>query len=202
MSHVWIGGMTQSGKTTYALMEAERLQQPVLFFDTKLDHAKSTPGWVHLDGSYTWREIARELSGVGKVRYLPHAASLREELTVIVDNLLADARAGKRRTIIIDEIALLATNNQASGPCQTVAIQGLGLGVTALFISQSAADSSKTVLKQCDRVVLFRMSEIWEGPYWDRLPDDAYEQIKRIWQEPYAYAIIENDTITRGKEVL
>jgi hypothetical protein len=151
---------------------------------------------------YSRHVVRQQLNSVGAVRYRPDSRHMRDELDFLVDRLFEYAREGNEATVVIDEVSLLASNNQMQGPAQRLATQGLGLGLTCFFLSQSAADTSKTILKQCEKLVLFKQDNIFERKYWDRLDDALWSEIEQITSERYRYAILYRGKVKAGKEEL
>lgn len=191
--HIYVCGQTQSGKTHYAVREAERLSRamnrPVLFIDTKRDTAAP---WPLADRGHA---LADMLAVGATYRPTPDQRARVAEVDAICRALIA-ARAPC--ILVVDEAHLYAPNGRDRGGVQEVATVGLGLGIVLIAVNQVPAHISKAIVNQVGRIVLFHQHPVWGAPYWRRLAPDMWADVERRMRGAvrHSYCVVEGTSVT------
>lgn len=192
--HVYVCGMTQHGKTHYAVREAERLAsalgRPAIFIDSKRD---TTTPWPLADKSHSLSDML----GAGGATYRPTPDQRARTAEVdAICRALVDAQ--QPCILVVDEAHLYAPNGRDRGGVQEVATVGLGLGIVLIAVNQNPAHISKSIVNQCTRLVLFRQHPVWGAPYWRRLAPEVWAEVEQLMEKAgrYAYCVVEGTRVT------
>jgi len=208
IQHEAVLGRTRSGKTYYAAWRADQFRRTVggaqvIFFDTKGtggQGAGSVPGqWVMFDRRYA----LRDMEGDPLVWYVPSADQKVAQTELEVLTQYAMQMRDQPTVVVVDEAQVWAGSGQRSGPVQKVARQGAGEPqVMGIFTAQRPADLAKGVLTQCERVVVFRIDDIWESSYWERVvSQDVLKQVQRGTQKRHHYVVLEGGEVSDPRKV-
>lgn len=198
MLHELITGVSGSGKTTYSVKRAQEVSldtgRLVTFIDTKGD--TKTP-WPIADRHHSLRDMRNS-----SFTFRPNIDGTYR--LIEVEALVRYALQGGlgARVLVVDEAQEYAPHGRARGPLQDVATQGRSKGLTGLFICQAPQDISKTIVRQCDRVALFRQDEFFSHEYWRGKAGERYEEVERKMSaarqqgKGWPYVVIQGGEVT------
>lgn len=154
--HVFIAGVTQTGKTHCGVEYGRGWPGPVLLFNPQ-DFA-GTKGYVDADGQTEAAAIVAGLKRGLKVNYVPGRTrqGAAAELDVLVSMVFGHAPWTPPLLFIVDETHFYIKDGR-EGEIGDIARVGLRWGVVGCFISQSPADTAKVLLRQSDYHLIFRI---------------------------------------------
>lgn len=194
-NHVFICGITRSGKTYFAKEAAKRIKSPVLFFNVQEENLGSPfQDFGPFDDP---AQLRRQLRKGAKIDFRFWDLSGKQIQIVIgflINSIMRDRDFSENRPIyiIIDEAQIL------SGPGLEAAIaastRGLARGVRLICISQRPALVDKTIYTQAQEQYLFRLATS-EGQYLKNKGID-YDYCLKTWEELGKYSYIYTDGFT------
>jgi len=182
-NHVFICGITRSGKTYFAKEAARRLRGPVLFFNVQDEDLTGAP-WIDFTPFDDGAQLLRALRKNCKINF--QFCDLSEKQIMLVMGSLIDQIMQRREYsqdkpvyIVIDEAQIL------SGPALDAAIaastRGLARGVRLISITQRPALVNKTIYTQAQEQYLFRLAPS-EGTYLKNKGID-YDFCLTAWEQ-------------------
>ena len=191
-NHVFICGITRSGKTYFAKEAARRLKSPVLFLNVQ-DEALGAP-FQDFGPFDDPAQLRRQLQKGSKIDFRFWDLSGKQIQIVIaslINNIMQQRDFSERRPvyIVIDEAQIL------TGPGLDAAIaastRGLARGVRLISISQRPALVDKTIYTQASEQYLFRLAPS-EGQYLKNKGID-YDYCLKTWEDLGQYSYIYTD---------
>lgn len=191
-NHVFICGITRSGKTYFAKEAARRLKSPVLFLNVQ-DEDLGAP-FQDFGPFDDPGQLRRQLQKGSKIDFRFWDLSGKQIQIVIaslINNIMQQRDFSERRPvyIVIDEAQIL------TGPGLDAAIaastRGLARGVRLISISQRPALVDKTIYTQAAEQYLFRLAPS-EGQYLKNKGID-YDYCLKTWEDLGQYSYIYTD---------
>lgn len=191
-NHVFICGITRSGKTYFAKEAARRLKAPVLFLNVQ-DENLGAP-FQDFGPFDDPAQLRRQLGKGGKIDFRFWDLSGKQIQIVIahlINTIMQQRDYSERKPvyIVIDEAQIL------SGPGLEAAIsastRGLSRGVRLISITQRPALVDKTIYTQAAEQYLFRLAPS-EGQYLKNKGID-YDYCLSTWEELGQYSYIFTD---------
>ena len=191
-NHVFICGITRSGKTYFAKEAARRLKSPVLFLNVQ-DEDLGAP-FQDFGPFDDPAQLRRQLQKGSKIDFRFWDLSGKQIQIVIaslINNIMQQRDFSERRPvyIVIDEAQIL------TGPGLDAAIaastRGLARGVRLISISQRPALVDKTIYTQASEQYLFRLAPS-EGQYLKNKGID-YDYCLKTWEDLGQYSYIYTD---------
>lgn len=191
-NHVFICGITRSGKTYFAKEAARRLKSPVLFLNVQ-DEDLGAP-FQDFGPFDDPAQLRRQLQKGSKIDFRFWDLSGKQIQIVIaslINNIMQQRDFSERRPvyIVIDEAQIL------TGPGLDAAIaastRGLARGVRLISISQRPALVDKTIYTQAAEQYLFRLAPS-EGQYLKNKGID-YDYCLKTWEDLGQYSYIYTD---------
>lgn len=154
--HVFIAGVTQTGKTHCGVEYGRGWPGPVLFFNPQ--DFGGTAGYVDADGKTEAAAIVNGLKRGCKVNYVPGRKrdGAAAELDVLVSLVFGYVPWSSPLLFILDETHFYIRDGR-EGEIGDVARVGLRWGVVGCFITQSPADTAKVLLRQSQYKLFFRI---------------------------------------------
>lgn len=164
--HRLVVGTTGSGKTVYARHRALEHRGPVIVLDPQ-DDADAWP-YPRADYRNTWSQIWRA-ARAGGVVYVPSANDYiaRLEADMLLQRLFDYYKDDAPVLVVADEAHAFAPEGGRPSLLWQIARRGRTWGIWLLAVSQSPADLTKKVVKQCARHVVFALTD-FETPYFER----------------------------------
>lgn len=158
-NHVFISGITRSGKTYFATEAARRIRGPVLFFNIQEENLGAP--FIDFNPFDDPAQLRRALRKNCKIDF--RFADLTEkQIMIVIGGLIGrimterDYTEKKPLYIVLDEAQTL------SGPGLDAAIaastRGLARGVRLISISQRPALVNKTIYTQAQEQYIFRLA--------------------------------------------
>ena len=187
-NHVFICGITRSGKTYFAKNAVAQLKDPAIFFNIQEETLPDQ--FLKCDENTDTDVIMKHLKAGGKINFIfSHACKLVNIMSIIaylIRQLMAAGFSEQRPVyIIIDEAQLLTGSGKAAAiDCST---RGLVKGCRLICISQRPALVDKTIYTQAFEQYLFRLSTA-ESAYLKNKGIN-YDQCKSLWDQngPHSY---------------
>ena len=187
-NHVFICGITRSGKTYFAKTACAKLRGPVLFFNIQ-DETMPAP-FINVTHEYEYKDILNALRKGYKLNFTFGGLSLAQIMRVIgflCDSLMISGAFSQARPvyIVIDEAQIL--EDRALKAAIAISTRGLARGVRLIAITQRPALCNKTIYTQAAEQYIFRLAPS-EAQYiknkgidydyclseWERLGDYSY----------------------------
>lgn len=193
--HVFIAGVTQTGKTHCGVEYGRGWPGPVLFFNPQ--DFQGVAGYVNADGRTEAAAIVNGLKRGVKVNYVPgrKRQEAAAELNALVDLVFSYVPWSPPLLFIIDETHFYSKDAR-EGQIGDICRVGLRFGVVGCFISQSPADTSKVLLRQSDYHLVFRV-DLYDLKYFK---ERAYpvEKIQEIHKKggQYSFAVYNFGAVT------
>lgn len=181
-NHVFICGITRSGKTYFAKKAVEQLPFPAIFFNIQEEQLPAK--FLKVDETIDADILFKHLKAGGKVNFTftqnCDLVDIMNIIAFIIKRLMA-AGFSERKPIyvIIDEAQLLKDVGKAAAI--DASTRGLAKGVRLICISQRPALVDKTIYTQAFEQYLFRLSTA-EAAYLKNKGID-YEKCKSLWDE-------------------
>lgn len=184
--HVFIGGMTRSGKTFAAVEYGRGWPGPVLFFNPQRFPAD---GYVLADGKTDSLAIVKALKGGYKIQYVPGKKSRAAgpELTVLI-NLIFDCLPWSPPLLFIVDETHFYCKDGKEGELGDIGRVGIRDGIIGCFVTQTPADTAKVLLRQSDYRLFFKL-QLEDMKY---LQGKGYpvEDIKRIQEKGEKFSFV------------
>lgn len=189
-NHIFISGMTRSGKTYFAIRALEQLQEGVLFFNVQ--HSEVTPRYITSRADQIdFTQIVKGLRAGEKINLIfpPHMSD--RDIMVIIKYLsgkLLRAGFSEKRPIYVmfDECQTLHKN--AREAVRMVATRGLYLGCRCVFVTQRPALADLTFYTQAAEQYIFQLGK-GEREYF-RQKGINYDECLKLWEKYGAHSYI------------
>jgi hypothetical protein len=162
--HATVIGLTQHGKTYGTIKTLERMDKPVLFFNSQ--HTPVGSGWVEADGANTPEQIVYALQKGYKVNFLPTDESIDKMSKQLGAITLAIYAIGRLDFYFaIDEVHLFWMGGDKKGKESLIrlATTGLGRGFKCIFLSQRPAKVDNTLYTQSTKHIIFAVGKLDES---------------------------------------
>ncbi len=193
--HEFIGGITRSGKTYYALKKIEREKEKALIIDIKAEVRK---GKILTDAN-NLKELIYSIKNYKVVTFYPtnDIEIAKTQIDLILDTLIK-LKTQINLNVYIDEIQDFIPQNTQNSAIYRVARRGLqstNKGIQLKLIGQSPSDIDKRALKQVEKITLFRLND-WSYKYLQSkgLPHDEIKDMLTKAKE-YSRVEIENGKV-------
>ena len=183
--HLFICGITGSGKTTYALDLYKNVRGLKIFVNTQYEVKVTEAG--HVCNSLD--EVVKAFNdGVTGIVYNPPEAGAESEIEELRKVLFKVGKLTVGETqriwchVFFDEVHNFGENLNLWFQ------QGRRWGITCIAMSQRPALTSHTILTQCENHIVFLCSS-YEAPYFEKyhIPVAEYEE----WlKKPYHYIVV------------
>ena len=192
--HIFVSGQTGSGKTYWAMRFMEGFHGGVLFINSQ--HERGLHTFYETDREVSMELIIKALVRGYKLDYRPseQIEIANMEVDLLIDNVMS-SNWGHNLLFVIDEIADYAPLNETASKTLYLARRGRGKGIQAVFITQTPADVSKTITKQCGIHVFFKYN-FYDEAYFERFKFDS-DRIKKYLNEApkHSYIVLDSDGI-------
>lgn len=190
--HIFISGQTGSGKTFWSMRFMENFHGAVLFINSQ--HERGLHDFFEADREVSVELIVRALHKGYKIDYKvsEQIEVANMELDLLISNIMV-SNWGQNLLFVIDEIADYAPLAESASKSLYLARRGRGKGIQAVFITQTPADVSKTITKQCGLHIFFRYN-FYDEAYFDRFKFDS-DRIKTYLNEApkHSYMVLDGD---------
>lgn len=194
-NHVFISGITRSGKTFFAAEAVRRIPGAVIFLNLQ-DYNLGAPFIDYSPFDYV-EEVRQQLHKGRKINFQYGFMSIEKIqmcVAVIINNLMHDPFFSEARPvyIVIDEAQTLA----GAGLDQAIAAatRGLSKGVRLILITQRPALCDKTLYTQCSEQYLFRLAPA-ESQYFKAKGID-FDFCRSEWEKLGEHSYIFTDGYT------
>lgn len=202
-NHVFICGLTRSGKTYFAKNACAELKRPVLFFNVQNE---SLPGnFLTVTEADNLEQVEKHLKAGGKIDFrFTQKCSLDAIQTIIGFFIRWIMNSGQYNQdkpiyIVIDEAQLL--KDEGLNAAIDASTRGLSRGVRLICISQRPALVNKTIYTQAVEHYIFRLQD-GEKAYMINKGVD-FEKCKEAWQKNGQYSYVFFDGfILEGKKAI
>lgn len=183
--HIFISGQTGSGKTYFSEYLMNIYKGSVLFFNSQRHLSKSSQtktNFISITGQTDTKIIKKAIDKNFKINYLPseNRETAKKELDYIID-FLFHLKLSKRLLIVIDEIADYAPQSlglKENSP-SFLARRGRSYNLKMVGITQTPADVSKSITKQCGYHIIFLLN-FYEEAYFSNFKINSKEMAERI----------------------
>ena len=192
-NHIFISGMTRSGKTYFAVRALADVPEGVLFFN--LQNAEVPPKFnTNRADNISGNQIISGLKAGEKINLVfPAAWNMRDIMVVIKYLSEKMLRAGfteqKPIYLMFDECQTLDKN--AREAVRMVATRGLFLGCRCVFITQRPALADLTFYTQAAEQYIFQLGK-GEREYF-RQKGIGYDQCLNLWSKNGEHSYIYTD---------
>jgi hypothetical protein len=165
--HTVVIGATQYGKTYATIKTLERLNEPVLFFNT--NHVTEDLGkiWKLARPQNTSRQLIHALQNGDKVNFMPDEDIIKagKQLKNIVDMVYQEGRGKVKFRFAIDEVHLfkLLKSQEGQSALMRLATTSLGRGIPCIWISQRPALVDNTLYTQATKHIIFTVGKMDEA---------------------------------------
>lgn len=189
-NHIFISGMTRSGKTYFAIRALEQVKEGVLFFNVQ--HSEVTPKFITSRADQIGLDqILGGLRRGEKINLIfPAQMSDRDIMAIIkyLSEMLLRAGFSEQKPIYImfDECQTL--NKLAREAVRMVATRGLYLGCRCVFITQRPALADLTFYTQSAEQYIFQLGK-GEREYFRQKGID-YDTCLKLWEKYGAHSYI------------
>lgn len=195
-NHIFISGMTRSGKTYFAIRALDQVKNGVLFFN--IQNAEVTPRFNtsradQIESEQIFKGLRR-----GEKIDLRFPAEWRElEIMQVIKFLSTELLAAgfteeKPIYIMYDECQTL--RKEARDAVRLVATRGLYLGCRCVFITQRPALADLTFYTQAAEQFIFQLGK-GEREYFRQKGID-YDKCLELWQRNGAHSYVYTDGFT------
>lgn len=154
--HIFVGGVTQTGKTHSTVEYGRGWPGPVFLFNPQ--DFKGTDGYIRADGSTEIILVLRALKTGKKVNYVPGRKRKKAaaELDKWISLFFEEGAWSPPLLVIVDETHFYSKDGR-DGETGEIARVGLRWGIVGAFISQSPADTAKVLLRQSQFKLFFKI---------------------------------------------
>ena len=192
-NHIFICGMTRSGKTFFATAALAALKEGVLFFN--IQNAPMPKPFIKVSAdSVNYKQVTDELRRGTKINLtFPASWSTSDIMRVIAYISRALLREGftEKNPIYIGYDECQAYTKEAVKDVRLVATRGLYLGCRAVFISQRPALADLTFYTQASEHYIFQLGA-GERDYFRGKGID-YDQCLEFWQTLGKHSYVYSD---------
>lgn len=203
--HVFICGMTQSGKTYFAVRALEQVSQGVLFINiqnTKMPDRYITTYANQVD----FEQIKSALKAGNKIDLRFPAAWRESQIMQVIGFLskeLIKAGFSEKNPVYIayDECQAISRFPDALREVRMVATRGLYLGVWCVFITQRPALADLTLYTQSTEHYIFQLGKGERGYFKGKGID--YDECLKLWEANGKHSYIyTNGFIIEGRKAI
>lgn len=199
-THVFVCGITRSGKTYFVKNAVAQLQRPVIFFNVQ--NEKMPGRFLEVNEKADFRQIKEHLKNGGKIDFKFSQACSLKQIQIIIGYVIRSIMASGHYTqqkpiyIVIDEAQLLS--DSALVAAIDASTRGLSRGVRLICISQRPALVNKTIYTQASEHYIFRLQD-GEKIYMQNKGVN-FEKCKDLWKKNGSYSYVFTDGfITEGR---
>lgn len=188
-NHIFICGMTRSGKTYFAVKALSQVPEGVLFFN--LQNAETVKRYIQVNADdVNFNELVNLLRSGAKVDLrFPRHWKIKQIMAVIkyVSEELLNAGFNENKPIYIMYDECQTLEKEARNAVRLVATRGLYLGCRCVFITQRPALADLTFYTQSAEHYIFKLGngerEYFKqkginydlcNQYWAASPDHSY----------------------------
>lgn len=194
-NHIFIAGITRSGKTYFAINSAAALRAPVLFLNIQ-DEDTPAPFITVYENATNEKQLLAELKKGRKIdlRFGDVSETQISAVTAFIINSLMTAGFNEYKPIylILDECHILKA--EALGAAIQAATRGLKRGIRCIFITQRPALANKTLYTQSAEQYIFHCSSA-EKEYLKSKGID-FDFALKTWAKYGKYSYIYTDGFT------
>lgn len=201
-NHVFIAGITRSGKTYFAIHAAAELKAPVLFFNIQ-DEECPAPFITVYEDKTSITQLLNELHKGRKIdlRFGDMTfTQIGAIINFLIKNLMLEGYSEQHPLyLIIDECQLLS--GVALDAAIHAATRGLKRGIRCIFVTQRPALANKTLYTQSAEQYIFHCSAAEKEYLKSKGIDFDYAQTQ--WKKHGQYSYIFTDGfVTEGRKAL
>lgn len=192
-NHVFISGMTRSGKTYFAIRALEQVPNGVLFFNLQNSEVTRKYNTSRAD-QIGGQQIISGLRAGEKINLtFPAAWDMRDIMATIkyLSGKLLRAGFSEQNPIYIMYDECQTLTKEARKAVQLVATRGLFLGCRCVFITQRPALADLTFYTQSSEQYVFQLGK-GEREYFKQKGID-YDKCLELWQKNGAHSYIYTD---------
>lgn len=155
--HATVIGLTQHGKTYATIKTLEKMNEPILFFNTQ--ESEVGKGWTNASEANTEGQIMKILEQGRRINFIPSTdlEVMSKELKFLTDMFYKKGRMNVR--FVIDEVHLFKACKSKDGHNSLIrlATTGLGRGFKCIFLSQRPAMVDNTLYTQSTKHIIFAL---------------------------------------------
>jgi len=193
-AHIFVCGITRSGKTYFVKNALDRMKYPAIFFN--IQNEAMPARFFQANEITDFKQIERHLKAGGKINLtFSNACRMADIMKIeafIIRQLMAAGYSEQRPVYVaIDEAQLLA--GSALSAANDAATRGLMRGVRLISITQRPALCSKTLYTQSADHYLFRLGPA-ERSYMQNKGID-FDTAQNLWEQNGKYSYIYFDGI-------
>ena len=192
-NHIFISGMTRSGKTYFAVRALAEVPEGVLFFN--LQNAEVTPRYITLSADdVEFSKLVELLRSGAKIDLrFPRYWKIKQIMLVIkyVSDEMLKAGFTEQKPIYLMYDECQTLEKEARNAVRLVATRGLYLGCRCVFITQRPALADLTFYTQAAEQYIFQLGK-GEREYFKQKGID-YDLCCRIWAEKGKHSYIYTD---------
>ncbi len=202
-NHIFISGMTRSGKTYFAVKALSEVPDGVLFFN--LQNAETGRRWIRTDAdNITYKQLVKGLKAGEKIDLrFPRSWNETEIMKVIkfLSTKLLTAGFSEKSPIYIMFDECQALTKEARKAVRLTATRGLYLGCRCVFITQRPALADLTFYTQAAEQYIFQLGK-GEREYFRQKGID-YDYCLELWAKngPHSY-IYSNGFELEGRKAI
>lgn len=201
-NHVFIAGITRSGKTYFAIRAAAEIKGPVLFFNIQ-DEECPAPFITVYEDKTSITQLLNELDKGRKIdlRFGDMTfTQIGAIINFLIKNLMLEGYSEAHPLyLIIDECQLLS--GVALDAAIHAATRGLKRGIRCIFVTQRPALANKTLYTQSAEQYIFHCSAAEKEYLKSKGIDFDYAQTQ--WKKLGQYSYIFTDGfVTEGRKAL
>lgn len=192
-NHVFICGLTRSGKTYFAKNATAQLPRPVIFFNVQNEQLPKA--FLTVNENDHLQEIEEHIKAGGKVDFRFTKKITMPYIMCIIGFLIRYfMNSGyftqeKPLYIVIDEAQLLS--DEALNAAIDASTRGLSRGIRLVCISQRPALVDKTIYTQAAEHYIFRLQPA-EKQYMQNKGVD-FEKLQEMWKKFGQYSYVYTD---------
>lgn len=194
-NHVFVCGLTRSGKTYFTKNATAQIKYPVLFFNVQNEDLPDI--FLTADENSDFQVIKKTLKAGGHIDFrFTNNINLNQINLVIAFFIRRLMAAGYNQNepvyVVIDESQLLA--DEGLSAAIDAATRGLSRGVRLICITQRPALVDKTIYTQAVEQYIFRLHD-GEGAYMKNKGLD-FNLCRELWAKNGQYSYIFSDGFT------
>lgn len=202
-NHIFISGMTRSGKTYFALHALSQVRQGVLFINMQSTETPTKFNRAMAD-QIGIEQIIKGLRAGEKIDLcFPKKWTLKRINFVIgyISAYLLTAGFNEKNYIYIAYDECQALDNEAIKSVRLTCTRGLYLGIRCVFITQRPALADLSFYTQASEQYIFQLGK-GERQYFQSKGID-YDECLKIWQEkgPHSYVFTDGFTL-KGRDAI
>ena len=194
-NHIFICGITRSGKTYFTKYATAKLKRPVLFFN--IQDEELPPPFLEYDPTKSISQLQKLLRSGYKINFRFGDLSQKQIMRIIafiLDALMlsGDYSQAKPIYIVLDEAQIL--KGEALRAAIDVSTRGLSRGLRLISITQRPALVNKTIYTQAVEQYIFRLAPS-EAQYLKAKGID-FDYCLKEWERLGKYSYIYSDGFT------